>query len=652
MVEKRRWPQMIQDALPKDRASGQTIGNELVGGPSRDVTAVSLELLRAYAPDLILLGRQLLAEKKEKEDEKKDRKDNKKDKKEGFAGVQYRAVKKEDDKARCLQYVYVYTQQLGAVSLLWMCFVPLLMAIWGWWVRFAFPAEIALAREAVESGNFLWLIPLSDAAIPFWLIGGVWLPILLAGVFPHIIDYMNMPRGRWFYVRSTTPLIAFGVIQLFAFINAIIPFLLGSLAVVLFIVWGFEQRKMSPSAHAMDYAPVFVWIREYEKEELREAHQKGKKIPDDKKDPNHWRFDSACWDYYHYFGVKKKEKDMKKNYHIYTANYLQEGKRVRLLMDNPWHSFARGSQVQWFYKASIGALPILLASSIWIWASGLYDNYYPLSVWLIALFAALIVLCTRNIARYPSELVDNWSDYLPNQDANLEESDVYREYHLTDEKLRELWNLTEKEARLVIISKMQNPHHSRSDFFENFRDEADYLLYDYRVVDRLSKLERELAMANVRHSRTLRELGRTDESEQLLKQVVEFKPDLIEGWTNLGDLYADTGRRDQVADLIKQAGEQKPDIKGDISFGLGRTLESAKYEEDFLEEAESAYVQAAKVESEKEDPEASLRRLLDDDPDNPYLLEKLAELLTSRGRTKEADEAREKAKEARKTRMK
>jgi hypothetical protein len=38
---------MIQKVLPEDRALGQTICNELVGGPSRDVTAVSIELFKS-----------------------------------------------------------------------------------------------------------------------------------------------------------------------------------------------------------------------------------------------------------------------------------------------------------------------------------------------------------------------------------------------------------------------------------------------------------------------------------------------------------------------------------------------------------------------------------------------------------------------------
>ncbi|MHA1934908.1 MAG: hypothetical protein ACW97A_06465 [Candidatus Thorarchaeota archaeon] len=617
------WPEKIRKALKQFNPLGQTIGNELAGGPSRDVTAESIELIEAFAPDLAVLGKQLKDEIKGT-----------------FAGVQYRVVKNENDTQRCLQYVYIYTKQLGAVSFLWMVAVPLLMAFWGLWVQFSFPAEILLALQAFENGTFLWLLPLTDVGIPFWLTGGVWLPILFAGIFPHIIDYWNMPRGRWFYIRSTTLLILFGAVQLLAFANIIVSFALIVLAGIFFVYWVLEKKKIGPSAHDMDYAPVFVWIEE--------AHQKGKKIPPEKSNPDHWKFESACWDYYHYLGVRKSEEEMEKNWIIYVAKYLKYGRRIRLLMDNPWHSFAMGSQVRFFYKASAVALPTLLVISIVLQVSGLYNDLYPLSVWMFVLIGFLLVLSGRNVARYPSELVEEWSNYLPEAVEDPTHSEVYKMYHLNDEKLREIWNLREKKARLVIISKMQDPFHLRSDFYENFRDESEYLLYDYGVMDRISKLETEVAMSNVRYSQRLRETGEVEESEEVLKRVVELKPDFIEGWTELGNLYVESNREDDIADLIKQAGEQRPDIKGRLSHELGKTFEkSGKFEE----EADRAYVQAVEVESQKADPEFSLRLWIEENPDNPILWEKLADILEERGLLDEAKEARERAKEAKQKKM-
>jgi hypothetical protein len=58
------WPEKIRIALERFNPLGQTIGNELAGGPSRDVTAESIELIEAFAPDLTVLGRQLKGEKK------------------------------------------------------------------------------------------------------------------------------------------------------------------------------------------------------------------------------------------------------------------------------------------------------------------------------------------------------------------------------------------------------------------------------------------------------------------------------------------------------------------------------------------------------------------------------------------------------------
>ena len=111
------WPPKIQEKLAKLMSPGVTIGDELHGGPERDVTADSIELIREFAPDVKILGLQLQLEK------------------EHFAGVLYRAVKNEDDSKRCLQYIYVYTKQFGTVNPVWMIIIPLLMGLWGMFVH-------------------------------------------------------------------------------------------------------------------------------------------------------------------------------------------------------------------------------------------------------------------------------------------------------------------------------------------------------------------------------------------------------------------------------------------------------------------------------------------------------------------------------------
>ena len=51
-------------------------------------------------------------------------------------------------------------------------------------------------------------------------------------------------------------------------------------------------------------------------------------------------------------------------------------------------------------------------------------------------------------------------------------------HYLSYNKIRVLWNLPEKEARLKIVSKLQDPFNDRPEFFYTFRDDPEILLYD------------------------------------------------------------------------------------------------------------------------------------------------------------------------------
>ncbi len=625
MKPKGNWSRRIRETLEQfNNSPGTTIGDELHGGEVSDVTAESVELLRDFAPDVKILGWQLKSEKKH------------------FGGVHYRAVKNEDDSERCLQYIYVYTKQLGAVSLLWMVFVPILMGIWGMFILQNFDTEITLLLQAMSERNYARLLPFNIESIPLMLTGGVWLPILLAGFAPHVGDYFNMPKGRWFYARSTTLLIPFGIMQWLVVFNSLVPIILFVFGGACAIYYSFEWLKITKSAHDMDYAPVFVWITKRTEEEKTSGC-----ISEEKRDSDYWKFKSACWDYYHYSGVTKDEEDMTRSWGPYTSKYLKDDKRVRLLMDNTWHSFFLGSQITSFFRASVVVFPLLIFTAFELFTSSIYTDNYPTTVWMFAGLCFLAVLTGRTAARYPFSLVDDWNRYIPSPDEDPEQSETYWQHYLTPDKLSELWNLKEKQARFVIISKMQNPFHIRSDFYDTFRDEPEYLLYDYGVTTRLNRLEQELAETNLLYARELIDNQRYDDAEKILKRSTDLKPDFIQAWTVLGDLYIKTGQPDKADDLFRKIREERPELSKPW-FAYGVTLEKMGN----IEQAQEVYAEAVEIESRRAGRVQSFRQMVEVNPEVPEVWEALGKFLDMEGKEKEAEEAKKKAEKAKMTRSK
>ena len=52
---------------------------------------------------------------------------------------------------------------------------------------------------------------------------------------------------------------------------------------------------------------------------------------------------------------------------------------------------------------------------------------------------------------------------------------------------------------------------------------------------------------------TLKELGRFDEAEPILRKAIALEPDFLEANSNLGHLLAETGRLDEAAESYKRA---------------------------------------------------------------------------------------------------
>ncbi|MFW9933315.1 MAG: tetratricopeptide repeat protein [Candidatus Thorarchaeota archaeon] len=602
MRERGIWSKKIYEKIRSLKSLGTTIGIDLPVGTVVDATSDSIQELRDFAPDVNVIGFQQRFERRY------------------FGGVLYRAVRNTDDTERCLQYIYVYTRQFGAINILWMVIIPLIMGLWAYLASTIFQSESSLMLQAISDGNFSLLLPPHVESIPWLITGAVWIPMLLGGIAPHLGDILNMPKGQKFYVRSTTLLIPYGILMwLVPFFN-FVYILLVLIAAICFLVAILEWRRIMKSAHDMDYAPVFVWIRRAE-------------------GSTKWQFDKACWDYYHYFGVMKTVKELKGRWGRYISQYLRHGKKIRLLMDNSWHSFFLGSKIRSLFLVSVFLFPALILVGILFAFSDAFGDLYPVSVWWLVILSFLSVLSGWTIARLPFRLVKSWDDYIPQEGEDPEKSRVFKQHHLSSEKLRWLWNLREKQARFVIISKMQNPFHLRSDFFLTFRDETEYLLYDYGFAERLCVLESEAANARYLYGLSLMDQKEYESSEVSLKRAVELKPDFSEAYRALSDLYLETDQPEKAEALYNEMRTKFPYLAQSwIWYGV--TLEKMGRKED----AQHIYTQAIETEREKMDAAQSIRQIMKSNPDISEGWEALGDILDSEGQSDEAREAREKAK--------
>jgi tetratricopeptide (TPR) repeat protein len=608
------WPEKIRNKLADlfliERKVDSPIGNELSGGIGRDVTSESIDLIKSYAPDVKILGFQLKAERDEV-----------------FAGVQYRAIRNEDDTQRCLQYIYVYTDQRGTVSLLWMVLIPFLMGLWGLGLWQFFSDEIQLMLLAIQNNQYVNLLPPNLASVPLFLSGVVWTPIFLAGIFPHVMDYIKIKNGRWFYARSTTILIPCGILSWLIPFSNIVPFVLIILSIACLLYSGLEKFRFAKSSHDMDYAPVFVWIDKRESEEIETEP-----VFDDVQNPNHWKFSKACWDYYHYYGVISEADDMEKPW----GSYLVGEKRIRLLMDNTWHSFFLGSQLIWLNMASVVLFLVLLPLTVWLAVSGWFWNAYSDSVWIFGTLCFLVVLMGRTAARYPFSLIQDLEDYLPSDRNNPEKEDFFKQHSLNQLKLRILWNLTKKQARYCIISKMQNPFHPRSDFYDTFRDEPEYLLYDYGITSRLTKLEEELAEMNYSNASLLIETERYSEAETALLRAVDMNSNHMQAWQLLRDLLVKTKGMDATIDYFEDIKAKKQDLTAPRLILLGMQKEK-KRDTEFEEDVEQTIELAMKMEN----PDIVIHQMEVTMPEDERTWELAETFFKSKGRPDVARKAKE-----------
>ncbi|MFW9798561.1 MAG: hypothetical protein ACFFE2_16095, partial [Candidatus Thorarchaeota archaeon] len=392
---------------------------------------------------------------------------------------------------RCLQYIFIWTKQQSAVSAFWMVIVPFLMGLWGLIMRELYAPLIVNLQASIRASFWGTLLTWSDLLLPILATGLVTLPLLASGIWDHRWD---LQVGSGLTIRSTTLLIPFSFLMWFAAFSWIIPTIILVFTIfVSFLYWVLDQLGLAGTSHYMDYLPVFIWLKQ--------------------NDTGDWEVDRGYWDRHHY-SIEYKEADelRKPRYWFLSPNLStridQDGdveERVRLQMDNPWHSVRPGGSVQRFFLfLSVIGLIVLIPVALLIFTSGQYTEINN-GGFIFVLSCSLVVLGFRTIMRTSSQLMPSQelkNLQLPTSPAELNLFSDETKNHLNEARLRILWNLVKTEdtghwilkrirsivrggkefqpdirPRFVVITKIQDPFnfYGLSRYYKSFRDDSDYL---------------------------------------------------------------------------------------------------------------------------------------------------------------------------------
>ena len=372
-----------------------------------------------------------------------------KDKGATWGGVFVRALSQKDTGIRCLQYIFVYTRQLTVVSPFWWVLFPLLLA---------------------------------------------WIPGSLSAFFPLVIVCLLLHASdttKKLRLRITTGLPIFWFIwMLDAWFSPLPIFALSLLAAGSGLYFCYSIMTETSISHKMDYIPVFVWI---------------------KKKNDEWVLESAVWDIWHYLASKETLDQLTKSYwaRIQFGGFVEKKKRLRLAMDNPWHSLYKRPRKIWFRLVMIAGSIIavfILLSDIYLFPESWYilhprNAHTDIFFLLLVNYIALWLRSEGLFIKKEKEVVEGAEDLLRNNvlDQVDKEEEIKKLWNtaefmpLCEENLKFLWNMvpedidTEvgrfgravirisdrvhrrpdevKKARFIVISKLQDPFTNDWDTF-------------------------------------------------------------------------------------------------------------------------------------------------------------------------------------------
>ena len=84
---------------------------------------------------------------------------------------------------------------------------------------------------------------------------------------------------------------------------------------------------------------------------------------------------------------------------------------------------------------------------------------------------------------------------------------------------------------------------------------------EYDAIQKVIELDNNYYRAYNNLGNILKELGRWDEAEPILRKAIALKPDFVEANFNLGHVLAETGRLDEAAESYKHALSYDPNYR-------------------------------------------------------------------------------------------
>jgi hypothetical protein len=393
------WPTKALHDIIEDPESPVKVSDEICWELEDAEEIHDLKLLKHYAPDIKIEGLDLVLERFSRFNT--------------WGGVFGRALRKmpesEEDEEReiCLQYLYIYTKQLGVISIVWWVALPALMAIW----TFLLPWDH-------------WSFPLI-----------VFLPLPIVA----ILEYRADPTGR---IRATAILLPFWLLIFFYILDSMIPVILFSfISIACFSWWMFDRFGPTPSSHLLDYIPVFIWLT---------------------KSRSWGSISKVCWDSYHY------KVDCRSGVKLVELNRLDYYRTVRLVIENSWHSLGLGTifnpwGMRW--KVALGFSIFSILGTVWFYVI-MYllgpSAQYPWIPIGTVICPLLIVFLFIVVAMTPSDLVPDYDEMHLLTDSHLK---ALWNLRLKDKPIVSL----EPEPSLIVICKMQAPF--KHEKISTFRDE-------------------------------------------------------------------------------------------------------------------------------------------------------------------------------------
>jgi hypothetical protein len=384
-----------------------------------------------------------------------------------LARVLENSNKETNTKMRCVQYIFIYTRQIGIVSIVWCVLTPILMALW------------LLIFPEMSSSHCV----------------AVFLPLF----FLFLWDYGRMHPSQGIGFRPTSSIILLVLWVLLGVRETNISLVLFNLEIeltvliylaiagVFIFIWFLDRVEVLPTGHEMDYIPVYVYLTYLPGTGIARAINQD--LNPEEMDPNilelwNWQFYSIAYDSDHYKMVMKSKDELEYSGKGMgdSAYYLKNSRNVRLLVDNPWHSLRLGEQrlfsniIPIFSKAIITLAPFIYLIPWYILEENLRLFGYVIYPFLVALACCFLANGLAKILPH-AEFLQSWSDDWQHLAVNA--TDLSNIRYLYDG--RTLWNLRGKgrnadKPKLVVVGKLQSPFRYMNS--KTFRDTREDLLQE------------------------------------------------------------------------------------------------------------------------------------------------------------------------------